>query len=100
MNSLFFGGVVFTVRPTNTRVRPRPHRPARFRRRRNAIEVTLELSVHTNTQNKLNECDLQVKTLPVQFPFRFGGINVAGDRIRHASRRWSPAEGFNCSVAF
>lgn len=44
-----------------------------------------------NTQNHLNDGDLQVKALPGQFPLQFGGVNVAGDHISHTHTRWSPA---------
>lgn len=59
------------------------YRSAHFLHRCNVIEVTLDLNVRINTQTDLNDADLQVKTLPVQFPFQFGGINVAGDHISH-----------------
>lgn len=76
------------------------YRSAHFLHSCNVIEVTLGLSVCINTQNNLDDNDLQEKMLPGQFPFQFGGINVAGDHISHTSCYWSPAEGLNSLVGF
>lgn len=76
------------------------YRSAHFLHRCNVIEVTLGLSVCINTQNNPNDLHFQEKALPVQFPFQFGGINVAGDHISHTSCYWSPAEGLNGLVRF
>lgn len=76
------------------------YRWAHFLHRCSVVEVTLGLSVRINTQNHLNDIDLQEKTRSIRFPFQFGGINVAGDHISHTSCYWSPAEGLNGLVGF
>lgn len=75
------------------------YRSAHFLQRCDVIEVTLGLGVCINTQNNLNDVDLQEKIFSIQLTFQFGGMNVAG-HISHTSCCWSPAEGLNSLLGF